>query len=605
MHVFLKCTSTKLTKIVRKYSSIIKWRITEGFYLLFRLKSDRLLDTETYSEDSPVDEKDIPALDPFRNKVRLITVSDGNQTFIFDMKAYSQPGALIELIAGRTVIGHNLAFDFKSLLTDYGERILPDKCFDTMHAAELLYYSESIGHPRKGEMGLAGLCGRYLDETLNKEFQASDWSGDLIPEQLEYAATDVTFLKPLEAELSSALEDAGFSDEVVETEMAFVLERARIELAGIHVDVPGIEAAINEINPRVEKMNAEYLQEGLNPRSPKMLEYLQGLGFDVESTQKDALVELVGDQEIDRLLKLRELEHQIRYLESTIDHQHEGKVYPDFRQIGGPTGRMSCHGLNLQAIPTALAGLYSAPPPGYAILTADLPAIEMRIAAVVADEDVLKDCFQSGQDPHTLMASRITGKPVSEVGKNSPERKKAKAANFGFLFGMGAATFQRYAMAQGIEFSIDEAEDFRREFFNLYPGIKSWHGMTGESLRESEEEVYLKEAKKMVKTIIRETISGRVMRAAGYCSALNYAVQGTGADMIKKSAVLVGQKFRKIGLRARIIHMVHDDLRVLCPIEEVQTVSALLTSIMGKVVDGMLKEFRTVPEIKIIKSSAG
>jgi len=72
-------------------------------------------------------------------------------------------------------------------------------------------------------------------------------------------------------------------------------------------------------------------------------------------------------------------------------------------------------------------------------------------------------------------------------------------------------------------------------------------------------------------------------------------------DMIKLAAVLVGREFRRRNLKAKIIHMVHDDLRVLCPIEEVQAVSELLTSIMGKVVDGMLQAFKTVPEIKIVR----
>lgn len=563
------------------------------------------LDTETYSDAVSNDKKDIPAVDPFRNKVRLISLSDGEHIFLFDMKPLGEPELLFKMIQGRTIVGHNLAFDLKSLMTDFGEQVMPEKCFDTMHAAELLHYAADPWHPQKGAMTLAGICDRYLDITVDKSLQVSDWSGDLTAEQLEYAAKDVTYLPQLVTELTEALINAGFSDEVIDTEMAFVLERARIELAGIPIDVEGIEAKLQEIEPQVQVLDDVYKKIGVNPRSPKMLDYLQELGYDIESTSKNDLVEFAGAAEIDRLINLRELKNQVDYLSSSLERQRDGKVYPDYRQIGAPTGRMSCHGLNLQATPTALASLFACPATGYVFITADLPAIEMRIAAIIAEEDVLINCFESGEDPHSLMASRITGKPINEIGKSSPERKKAKAANFGFLYGMGATTFKKYARAQGIEFSQEEAEAFRQEFFKMYPGIKSWHRCVGNLLRESEDEIYMKEIDGMVSVVCRETLSGRAMKAAGYCSALNYAVQGTGADMIKLAAVLVGREFRQQRLKARIVHIVHDDLRVLCPIEEVAAVSAILTGVMGKVVDDLLKEFKTVPEIKVVNNLPG
>lgn len=563
------------------------------------------LDTETYSEAVPKDKKDLPAVDPFRNKVRLISLSDGEHIFLFDMKPMGEPELLFKLIQGRTIVGHNLTFDLKSLMTGFGEQAMPEKCFDTMHAAELLHYAADPRHPRKGAMTLAGICDRYLDITVDKSLQVSDWAGDLTAEQLEYAAKDVAYLPQLFTELTDALINAGFSDEVVDTEMAFVLERARIELAGIPIDVEGIEAKLQEIEPQVQVLDDVYKKIGVNPRSPKMLDYLQELGYDIESTSKNDLVEFAGAAEIDRLINLRELKNQVDYLSSSLERQRDGKVYPDYRQIGAPTGRMSCHGLNLQATPTALASLFACPATGYVFITADLPAIEMRIAAIIAEEDVLINCFESGEDPHSLMASRITGKPINEIGKSSPERKKAKAANFGFLYGMGATTFKKYARAQGIEFSQEEAEAFRQEFFTMYPGIKSWHRCVGNLLRESEDKIYVKEIDDMVPVVCRETLSGRAMKAAGYCSALNYAVQGTGADMIKRAAVLIGRELRKQRLKAKIVHIVHDDLRVLCPVEEIAAVSAILTGVMGEVVDDLLKEFKTVPEIKVVNNLPG
>lgn len=559
------------------------------------------IDTETYSEALPTDKKDIPALDPFRNKVRIITVSDGKELFVIDLNVISNSSTILNMLQKKTWVGHNLAFDFKSLVADFGEHVLPEMCYDTMIAAQLLHFSDDPRHAPKGYFSLKGCCERLLWLELDKELQASDWSGNISESQLQYAAYDVSHLPELFSELQSQLSDAGMAEQIVDLEMGFLLERVRIELSENHIDVAGLAEAVEQLQPKVEEINNEFIGYGVNPRSKKqLLPFLQDKGFDLSSTDKDSLVEFSGDPIIDRLVRLRSLEKSVSFAEKALSRQVGSILYPEYRQIGGPTGRMGCYGINLQAIPSSIAHMFQHPPEGYSLLTADLPAIEMRIAAIVAQDEVLIDCFKAGRDPHILMASRITGQPECAFDKSSPERKKAKAANFGFLFGMGGRTFRIYAKRQGVEFTEEEAEAFREEFFDMYPGIASWHKATGRLLYESDKEIFIHKKNKFVPAIIRESLYGRVMTAAGYSSSLNYPVQGSGADMIKESAVKVGKQFRAEGLEARIIHTVHDDIRVLCPNTEVERVKEILTEIMGKVVDDMLKEFNTVPEIKLV-----
>lgn len=559
------------------------------------------VDTETYSEALPTDKKDVPALDPFRNKVRIITVSDGKEPFVIDLGAISDLSEILNSLQKKTWIGHNLSFDFKSLVVDFGEQILPEKCYDTMIAAQLLHFAKDPRHAPKGYFSLKGCCERLLWLELDKELQASDWSGDLSDSQFQYAADDVAHLPELLSELQSQLSDEDMDDLIVDFEMDFVIERVRIELSENYIDVEGLVKVVEQLQPEIEEINHEFISYGVNPRSQKqLLPFLQDNGFDLSSTDKDSLVEFSGDPIIDRLVRLRFLENSVSFAEKALARQVDGILYPEYRQIGGPTGRMGCHGINLQAIPSSIAHMFQHPPEGYSVLTADLPAIEMRIAAIVAQDEVLIDCFKTGRDPHILMASRITGQPEDSFDKSSPERKKAKAANFGFLFGMGARTFRIYAKGQGIEFSEEEAEAFREEFFDMYPGIASWHKETGRLLYESDKEIFIHKKNKLVPAIIRESLYGRVMTAAGYSSSLNYPVQGSGADMIKESAVKVGKQFRAEGLEAKIIHTVHDDIRVFCHNSEVERVKEILTEIMVSVVDAMLKEFNTVPEIKVV-----
>ncbi|MBF0503405.1 MAG: hypothetical protein HQM09_25035, partial [Candidatus Riflebacteria bacterium] len=163
-------------------------------------------------------------------------------------------------------------------------------------------------------------------------------------------------------------------------------------------------------------------------------------------------------------------------------------------------------------------------------------------------------------------------------------------------------TFRENALADGVEFPKEEAIEFRRVFFEMYPGIELWHRDIGLQLRESTERSYIKKIKKTEPAIRVRTISGRVMKAAGYCAALNYAVQGSGADMLKLATIKVGRELRAKALQTKIIHLVHDDIRLLCPDSEVEQIVSILNSCMGSVADQMMPKFSTLPEITRISS---
>ena len=558
---------------------------------------DRLaLDTETYSDAMPKDEKDIPALDPRRNKVRLIILTTpDNQTFIFDMKKLGKPDVLIQLIHSKHIVGHNLKFDFESMVVDFGLGVLPKSCFDNMIAEKLIYNATETGKAIKGTYKLSTLCSDYFNIELDKEEQSSDWSKDeLTSSQLIYATKDTMYLFKLQEEQMKVLEELGFSSDVVDTEMRFIPCLSKIELAGIPVDTAGIDAGYQQLCQEYEESEHQWQEQhgGVNPNSPKQLMQLfEANNLNLTDTSKTTLAKYSDNPIVASLISLRSLKHPIDYLKKTRELEDSDKIFPVFQQVAAPTGRMSSSGLNVQAIPSCIKGLYACPPTGYSIVKCDYPAIELRIAAVVTQEPNLIECFQSGQDPHSMMAAKIKGTTVEEIGKDSIDRKKAKAANFGFLYGMGAGTFKEYAMSYGVKFTQEEAEEFKAEYLEHYPEIDTWQKDTGKALRESESGA-----------IEKVSLAGRVMLADTYCSALNYAVQGTGADMIKKSVVKIDEEFTALNLEARIINVVHDDIRVLCPNDEVEKVKEILVRVMGSVADNLLPKFKTVPEPEVITS---
>src|SRR5262249_26688529 len=145
------------------------------------------------------------------------------------------------------------------------------------------------------------------------------------------------------------------------------------------------------------------------------------------------------------------------------------RVYAGWRQLGADTGRMACKAPNLQNLPRGTEYRRCiAAPPGRVLVKSDFSQIELRIAAKVAGDKAMLDAYRGGVDLHTLTAQRVLG--IAEVTKQ--HRQLAKALNFGLLYGMGAAGFQRYAKSNyGVDLTEEQARQYRSAFFAAYPGL--------------------------------------------------------------------------------------------------------------------------------------
>jgi DNA polymerase I-like protein with 3'-5' exonuclease and polymerase domains/uracil-DNA glycosylase len=227
------------------------------------------------------------------------------------------------------------------------------------------------------------------------------------------------------------------------------------------------------------------------------------------------------------------------------------------------TGKAQIRGVNLQQVPRGplTRGVFGAPP-GSFFVEFDYSQIELRIAAFLAREDTMLHLYATGQDIHTAMAMRMTGKPW-HGGKcdcggcvTGEERKKAKAVNFGFLYGMGANKFVNTAWENyGVRVTLEEAEAFRHSFFQQFPKLLPWHARQ----------------RKLARTYGRvETPMGRVRHLPDVTSpdrgvaseaerqAINSPVQGFASDMCALSMVLLAKEFREQRVGAWPIGTVHD-----------------------------------------------
>lgn len=219
------------------------------------------------------------------------------------------------------------------------------------------------------------------------------------------------------------------------------------------------------------------------------------------------------------------------------------------------TGKAQIRGVNLQQVPRGelTRGVFGAPP-GSFFVEFDYSQIELRIAAFLAREMTMLQLYATGQDIHMAMAMRMTGKPASQV--TSEERKKAKAVNFGFLYGMGWMKFIMTAWENyGVKVSEEESQAFRKSFFDQFPGLPPWHA----------------KQRRLAHTYGRvETPMGRVRHLPDIYSpdrgvvaeaerqAINSPVQGFASDMCALSMVLLARQFREEGVRAYPIGTVHD-----------------------------------------------
>ena len=516
------------------------------------------------------------------DRIRLVQLGGKEDIFILDLFDLGEEGVLFlrELLSSKGIVGHNLKFDLKYL---YSYGIEPYAVFDTMIASQLL--GDTDKH------SLQKVAMHYLGQVLDKGLQASNWGQPFLgKEQLEYAALDVKVVRDLFYIFLKRLNESHHREEILLktrtskvfnllnpvaiVEMAFVQETAKLELNGIPVDKEELERKLKEQERLLQKKVMDFMVKyRIDPMSPKQVGELltKRFGLDLPKTEKGnvstddrVLSEYASHPVISELLDIRGMKKIIEKLQEIKERIRGNRVYPEFKQIGAVTGRMASMNPNVQNIPRNLRSIFKAEE-GNVFVIADFSQIELRIASEYVGEEKMLHAFRQGKDLHRYTASIFLGKPEEDITKE--ERQLAKAVNFGLIYGISAKGLVEYAKTYGIDLSLESAQKIRDSFFEYYTSFKAWHERVKKELKD------YKESR-------GHTLLGRPYVAHTFPDAVNYPIQGTGADLLKLSVLMFDAELRKEGLKAKVVNLVHDEILVECKEEYAEYIKELLKRAM-------------------------
>ena len=465
-------------------------------------------------------------------------------------------------------VGHNVKDMMRALL----EQGLPAEgfVFDTALAAYLL-------DATAGSYDLPRLFVAYYNEELPKPSHlAPEAFTSLLGEDAEASAALLSYTAAVTAlyeTLSPKLAELNMERLYYDVELPLCRVLADMETAGFLVDRKAL-AEFGEMLGRTmdetERAIYDAAGERFNINSPKQLGALLfdklGLPHGKKtktgwSTNAEVLEKLRYDYPlVDNILRYR----QYAKLRSTyVDGLlkvigPDGRVRTSFQMTVTATGRLSSTEPNLQNIPVRRelgAGLRKmfVAAPGNVLVDADYSQIELRLLAHISGDEAMRAAFLSGEDVHRVTASQVFGVPLEDV--TAEERRRAKAVNFGIVYGISA-----FSLAQDIGVSYGEAKEYMDAYFARFRGVRD----------------YQKEAVRRAKALgYAETLFHRrrylpelnvpALRAFGERVALNMPIQGTAADVIKLAMVHVDQRLRAEGMKAKLILQVHDELIVECP----------------------------------------
>ena len=444
-------------------------------------------------------------------------------------------------------IGHDLK-SIMLLLAKEENVYLKGIAFDTMLASYLL-------NPIRGGHRLEDVYRELLGEELsnNPSMQAIQLFElrDKMEERLRAEELERVFYE-IEIPLVSVLFD--------------------MEMVGVKIDIPLMRKLSGEITERMREVEKEiYRLAGVefNIASPKQLREVLADRLKIPlgkkkktglSTDAEVLESLAPQYEIARkILEWREL---AKFKGTYIDvlprlADKDGRVHTSFNQCVTATGRLSSSEPNLQNIPVRgewakkLRGAFISDE-GYVLISADYSQIELRVLAHISEDPALIEAFQKGEDIHALTASSLFGVPLEEVTEEL--RRKGKTVNFGIVYGIS-----EFGLAKELGISEKEAKEYIEQYFQKFPKVKEYVNRT---IEEAQEKGYVRTIFGRKRPLPELLSSNKMVREFGKRAAINAPVQGTAADLIKLAMVRIHKRIKEMGLPAKLLLQVHDELLI-------------------------------------------
>ena len=411
----------------------------------------------------------------------------------------------------------------------------------------------------------------------------------------EYAAEDADVTLQLKQALYPMIEQIGLQHLYFEIEEPMIAVLADIEMAGVRIDSEALAVYAVELNRKLAELEAAIRTEAgepnLNINSARQLgEVLFGKMRIAEKPKMTKTKQFCTDEDylqsfarkhriVDLILEYRGVKKLLStYVEALpqLVNRSTGRIHTSFNQAVTATGRLSSTNPNLQNIPVRddmgrrIRKAFIPSDDDHLLLSADYSQVELRLMAHLSGDESLIAAFEHGEDIHAATAAKLFNKTLDEV--TSEERRRAKTANFGIIYGISA-----FGLSQRLEIPRKEAKEIIDGYFASYPGVKKYMDNVVEKAKEEGFVATIFGRRRYLNDIASHNA---IARGLAERNAVNAPIQGSAADIMKIAMINVHRRFAAEGIRSRVILQVHDELVVDMLRSEQERVTAIVTECM-------------------------
>ena len=488
-------------------------------------------------------------------------------------------------------IGQNLKYDI-SMLAQYGITV-KGKMFDTMLAHYLLEPEQRHNMDYLAEVYLNYIT-IPIEDLIGKGRQQKTMRE--VPMELvkEYAAEDADITLQLYEKLLPLLKENGVEKLFYEIEMPLVPVLSRMEANGVKIDTENLHQISEEFGEEIHKVEEEiYTLAGapFNIASPKQLGEIlfERLRIDEKAKKTKTGQYATGEEVLQKLLHKHAIVQKIldyrsltklksTYLDAlpALVNPKDGLIHTSYNQAVTATGRLSSNNPNLQNIPVRTAQgreirrAFVPRSDAYTLLAADYSQIELRIIAHLSQDPAMVSDFNLGHDIHAATAAKVFHVPMEQVTKE--QRSRAKAVNFGIIYGMSA-----FGLAERMELSRSEAADIIKKYFEEYAGIKEY---MNRSIALAKERGYAETILGRRRYLRDINGSNSVVRGFAERNAINAPIQGSSADMIKIAMIGIHEELQRLKMQSKMILQVHDELVFDAHLDELDELKSIVENKM-------------------------
>ena len=464
---------------------------------------------------------------------------------------------------------------------------------------ELMHYLLNPEKTHKLDILAKSYLGTSLDDGAKGDFTGTLFSDEDSAPQPSSKIKEAAAIMQISARIWNEMKEAGVVRLYEKMEEPLIRVLSSMERVGVKIDLESLKdfadslrAEIAEKEALVRKLSGE---PSLNVGSPKQIgEVLfEKMKIDPKarksargswSTDEETLLEYADKNPIiEAILDYRAAKKLLStYIEPFPDYisEQDGRVHTTFNQALTSTGRLSSSNPNLQNIPIRtergreIRKAFVPEGPDGLILSADYSQIELRVMAHMCGDGHMLKAFQEGEDVHAATAAKIFGVPVAEV--TADQRRKAKTANFGIMYGISA-----FGLAQRLRVPRSEAKRLIDGYFESFPSIRAFIDNT---IAQARTDGYVQTLFGRRRYIQDINIQNATLRALAERNAVNAPIQGTAADIIKLAMIAVDNELRESGMNSRMVLQIHDELVFETDIKEVEALKSLVTRCMENVI---------------------